>query len=132
MSQFDPPEPPSHGGFSLLELLAVLTVLALATGLFVTQIGSGTSQASARQLAATITAELQEARRKAIASGDAVPVAPRSGQTDSLTSGKTIWFYPDGSSSGGTFTIRDPNWPMTVSVEPFIGSIAISRGTNDR
>jgi len=115
-----------------LELLAVLTILALATGLFVTQIGAGTGRASAQQLATKLTGELQEARRKAIASGIAVPVASPSGQTGSPKGDTKIWFFPDGSSSGGTFAIADPKWPMNISVEPFIGTISITRAANDR
>jgi len=138
-------------GFTLLELLVVMTVIALITTLAVPAIQHSLPGASFRAAASDIRSELQQARISAIRENreswvlldaDArtyrrdtgsvahLPertalsfVTARSELTDGL-SGR-IRFYPDGTSTGGSVTLALDGKSRTILVDWFDGRITI-------
>lgn len=92
-------------GVTLLELVVVLTLLAVFTGVVGVTLSSLRVPAEARLLH-----ELRAARDSAITQGRAV-VWDREGTT--------IRFLPDGSSSGGMIVVDD----LRAAVDPVTGAI---------
>lgn len=98
------------GGFTLVELLVALAVLALVVGLVVPYATGGARRADAA--ASEIAAALRLARSTALREARVVSVsAPdRPG---------AIVFHPDGSSSGGDVTIG----AVTLAVDRLTGRV---------
>lgn len=140
------PAPPTDEGYTLLELLVVMLVIALAAAFgaaMVPERGDAVELARMADKAAHLAAL---ARNRAMTSGEAVDlrlasdgvlVAGSSG--DRLTLGATpgrltaaqssrtvqsIRFYPDGSSSGGLIILGD-NGSRSVIIEPITGRITV-------
>ena len=114
-----PTLPRDHeAGLTLVEMLLVLAILALASGLV---LGRGTPGQS-RMEQARLQAFLSDARTAAILSGEPVLVTAQQAVLSARQSGKpiatyqpngrlqdsaAILFRPDGTSSGGRLTITD-------------------------
>jgi general secretion pathway protein H len=133
-------------GFTLVELLIVLAIMAGATTMFMTYLHTGTTGAELREATREMTAALNETRSRAIGGNRVttliidpaagryrepghehrlsqhvslsvrgiVPVAP-DGQTGA------IYFFPDGSSSGGEIDFAAGSASEAVTVEWFTG-----------
>jgi general secretion pathway protein H len=133
-------------GFTLVELLIVLAIMAGATTLFMTYVRTGTTGAELREATREMTAALNETRSRAIGSNritalvidtqagryreparqhllsrrvsvtvrGLVPVAA-DGRTDA------IYFFPDGSSSGGEIDFAAGSASEAVTIEWFTG-----------
>ncbi|MEO8133171.1 MAG: GspH/FimT family pseudopilin [Betaproteobacteria bacterium] len=142
----------AHGGFSILELLLVLVILALAYQLaspVIGNIGGGDLKSSAR----TIAVALKRARNTAIAGRQETPLTfnleartltlasePKPVQLPAkfelqlytveqeLASEKvaSIRFYPDGSSTGGRVTIAQGERKFEIDVDWLTGRVHIS------
>jgi general secretion pathway protein H len=141
-----------HRGFTLLELLIVLAIMALVAGMVIPMFGSGVPtsdlRSSARQLAAGLRAARSEAlaqHREAVLSIDLaarqfkVDQDPRiykfnprievklyTAQKD-IVNEKTgaIRFFPDGGSNGGRITVAAGERKFDVDVEWLTGRVAI-------
>ena len=139
--------PKPISGFTLLELLVVLAIAALAATLVVPNVPGLIG--SNRLAAATDTtlAVLREARARAIAAGEAVAVefdsttatyrfADRAQHiSDDISvelatvSGArvSIRFYPDGASSGAVIRLIGTSGERLISVDPLTSRIGLAR-----
>jgi len=95
-------------GFTLLELLAVLAILALVAGLLV-----GRPPTARTETAARLRAELVAARTRARLQGRVVTVP--------LPTGGTVRFYPDGGAEGGPVRL-DGRW---ITIDPALGTVEV-------
>jgi general secretion pathway protein H len=135
-----------QAGFTLLEMVVVLAILALVAGL-VLQRGPNARPALQAQVAATdIVRLLRGARARAIAGGrpaivvvDAAAGAVQAGSTSpylvpptvqlatlATTGGgrvPTILFWPDGSASGGVIEVAGGQRRLAVVVDWFTGRV---------
>lgn len=141
---------PNSPGFTLLELLVVMTLIGIAALLVVPRVGGGQMvqlQAQVRE----IVALLNYARRSAIIEGkiktviltpgNAEPAVAASTQSNTWTSrgAKLAWseknkdrpkdrfelsFYPEGGSDGGELIVtQDDKFKMKITVHPITGKI---------
>jgi general secretion pathway protein H len=140
-----------QGGFTLLELLVVLTVMALMYALAAPRLGAGLPGVSARGAARDLVAVLQEGRSLALTEQRQVEVAIDSGARSLQLDGRpqplrgkaeihasdtgaepfAIHFYPDGSSSGIELRVVQENHRYRVSVDWLTGRVALQREAGD-
>ena len=140
-----------QSGFTLLELLVVLTVLALMYALAAPRLGAGLPGVSARGAARDLVAVLQEGRSLALTEQRQVVVSidaearslqldgrpqPLRGRAeihaiDTETEPVAVLFYPDGSSSGIELRVEQENHLYRVSVDWLTGRVALQRGADD-
>lgn len=124
-------------GFSLLEMMVVLILIALASGLVVTRIGAGKDLAENRRALQEMTSALADARRSAIRSGqpfsvelsqDGVrtfrPTEMPDQQGQSSAKSILVQFFPDGSSTGGRIVLRAP-MSATLTIDRFVGGVTV-------
>ncbi|HXQ52422.1 MAG TPA: GspH/FimT family pseudopilin [Stellaceae bacterium] len=134
----------SSHGFTLVELLLVMAIMAAVTTLFLTKVTTGTNSAELRAATREMTAALAETRSLAIAGNrvTAVVIAadarhyreprrehlvpPRlavafSGVVPLAAGAGAIYFFPDGSSSGGEIDFAAGPASAAVHVDWFTG-----------
>jgi general secretion pathway protein H len=139
-------------GFTLLELLVVLVIMAIVAGMTIPMLGSGVSNGELKSAARKVAAGLRMARSDAVATRqdtrvlldlehrtfqverDArVHALPRdldmklfTAQSD-LVNERTgaIRFYPDGGSNGGRVTLAAGERKFEVDVDWLTGRVAI-------
>jgi prepilin-type N-terminal cleavage/methylation domain-containing protein len=127
------------GGFSLIELMVVLALLALAAALAGPRIGAGGERAALRQAAAEVRALLVAARAEARRSGIPQSVGPAG--PDALLrrpagnrvvlrnvrveAGDPVAFLPDGGAVPGAIRLTGAGGGLAVRVEPFLGAVTI-------
>lgn len=150
--------PPRHGeaGFTLLELIVTLTILAMTLALAVPNFRGSNSRARLQPLVAELITNLKRAHATAKSTGKpvafvvepashgyrienvastvvlppgaALSITPPSRGLRQTPPGRMI-FYPDGSSSGGQITISDERGrKIVLSVEWLNGTIRASGG----
>lgn len=146
----------SSRGFTLLELLVVLLVLATAAALAAPAIGRSTDAVRVRAEVAGFAAMLRHAREQAIVTGrpHSVVVDPAAGQitivapaettsedqvlkrrsipagwgVDAPTPGAlSVRFEPQGNSSGGDFRLVVGGFAYRVTVDPVTGRVRSAR-----
>ncbi len=133
-------------GFTLIEMLAVLAVLALVASIVVAH-GPARSQAlEARGAASQMASALRQARGLAIGSGQAVLMVMdvarggyglQGGPMQMLPAGLVmaapagIRFRPDGSSSGGQVELRDGQRRLRVGVDWLSGRVTVAEMAGD-
>lgn len=106
-------------GFTLIEMLVVLALIALVAALALPRLGSPPSRTDQEQLRSALSL-LADARSAAVASGRAQALDPAALGLNARYAAATgasdrIRFYPDGSSSGGTLTLA-PGRNITLSL----------------
>ncbi len=106
-------------GFTLIEMLVVLALIALVAALALPRLGSPPSRTGQEQLRSAL-AILADARSAALASGraqalDPAAFGPNARYASSIGDSTRIIFYPDGCSSGGTVTLA-PGRSITLSL----------------
>lgn len=140
-----------HRGFSLVELIAVLTLIAVVAGTAASVIGGNLSGAKTRAAVRDLTAALRQTRGLAIVKGeersleidveartyqvpDKSPVQlPEELQMKLLTAATEqtgdskgmIRFFPDGSSSGGRITLTRDQHEWRVEIAWLTGEVRI-------
>lgn len=137
--------PAGEGGFTLVELLAVLTILAIAAALFSFRLQAGFGTSNFRALMAGTAASIRAVRSEAIAAaservyvvdtrqrrlGEAalpagVELAAEVAASEKQGSRAGIRFYKDGSSSGGTLTFTWKDRKAAIDVNWLTGNVAI-------
>jgi type II secretion system protein H len=143
----------ADGGFTLLELLVTLLVLALALGLTVPMLNRSTDAVRVRAEIAGFSAVLRHARERAITSGTPHAVVierethrmvVRAGGPDgeirhartlserltveaSTPAPLTVRFEPQGGSSGGDFRVAAGGVAYRVTVDPLTGRVRSAR-----
>jgi general secretion pathway protein H len=141
-------------GFTLLEVLIVLGIVALAVAALAPLAGLGRGAADLGGTVADLSAQLRAARSAAIRSnreaeivldvtgrrywgtGAAAPRAlpPRIAWSLTSDSGEQaggtgrIRFFPDGSSTGGSIGLRDGGANARIAVDWLTGAINVTRG----
>jgi prepilin-type N-terminal cleavage/methylation domain-containing protein len=138
-------------GFTLLELIVTLFVIALAVGIVVPVVGRSTDTLRGRSDVARFSAMLRHARDQAIATrrGHSVVVDPGARralivaapdevrQTRMLSAhlgveanppeALTVRFEPSGLSSGGSFRLTAGRSRYRVTVDPLTGRVRVER-----
>jgi prepilin-type N-terminal cleavage/methylation domain-containing protein len=138
-------------GFTLLELIVTLFVIALAVGIVVPVVGRSTDSLRGRSDIARFSAMLRHARDQAITTrrGHAVVVDPAAHrvlivaapdevrQTRLLSAdlgveatppeALTVRFEPSGVSSGGNFRLTTGRMRYRVTIDPFTGRVRVER-----
>jgi len=143
-----------HRGFSLIELIAVLTLIAIVAGAAAVSIGSNLAGAKTRAAVRDLTAALRQTRGLAIVNGeerslevdveartyqvpDKSPVQlPEELQMKLLTAASEqtgdskglIRFFPDGSSSGGRVTLTRDRHDWRIEIAWLTGEVRIEEG----
>lgn len=142
------------GGFTLLELLVVLLVMALVAVITVPRIGAALPGAELKSAARQLAAGLREARSRAVAKNHVVPftldgtagryfigtggangrmpnnigITLITGTVDvSGAASGSIRFFPDGTSTGGRIELTSRGGKRTVIVDWLTGRIAVGR-----
>ena len=144
---------PRSAGFTLLELLIVLAVVALAAALVVPNVPGFLGNNRVIAAADTMLAFIREARARAIVRGTTVDleVDPTTGAyrfadraetidrgiaidlTASLPAGRAkgslgiVRFYPDGAASGGVIRLAGSGRARTLTVDALTGRIRVVR-----
>lgn len=139
--------PLAEAGFTLLELLVTVGIMALVAGIAFPLLQHRLAAGAADRAAATVELALAQARGDALATGVAVTVVlapdrsrlafangraplvlPGDGPTiDWPRDGMT--FHPDGSANGGTATLALGTRVRRLSVDPDTGRVDQSAGT---
>jgi prepilin-type N-terminal cleavage/methylation domain-containing protein len=106
-------------GFTLIEMLVVLALIALVAALALPRLGSPPRLTGQEQLRSAI-AILAEGRQAAVASGraqalDPAVLGPNARYAAAIGPSDRILFYADGSSSGGTLTLA-PGRSVSLSL----------------
>jgi general secretion pathway protein H len=137
-------------GFTLLELIVVLFVLALGAALAAPSIGRSTDSIKARAEIAGFSAMFRHGREMAITSGRSHAVVvdpparrvsvvvgedvkrtraiPQGWTIDAEPPGNlTVRFEPQGSSNGGDYRIRTAGIGYRVTVDPLTGRVRSTR-----
>lgn len=133
-------------GFTLLELLVVIALMAMAFGLVSFSVGQGLQAARERQVMREMVGALRQARLQAVLSGAPAVLsldlerrtfqAPgqRLGQwpadmgvqlTSASEMGARVAFYPDGSSSGGNLLLVRDGRQWRIDVGWLTGSVRL-------
>ena len=135
-------------GFTLLELLVVLAILVLLTAALPVALPRLVPGQQLRVESASLAAALRLTRDETVLSGRRVElelnpagtelardggavVWKSMGGTDVMWKGersidsKRVEFWPDGSASGGTFTLKLANHTATVALSPMTGRITV-------
>ena len=141
----------SQRGFTLLELIVTLLVIALAVGLAVPTIGRSTEAVRVRAEVAGFSAILRHARERAIVTRTAQVVVIDGHQVSRVAGGPdgevretrtlsdrltieadpppalTVRFEPQGGSSGGDFRLTSGPIVYRVTVDALTGRVRSSR-----
>ncbi|MEJ5347079.1 MAG: prepilin-type N-terminal cleavage/methylation domain-containing protein [Desulfosoma sp.] len=134
-------------GFTLVELLVVLAIVALSLTLVITTVGGGLGRKEERRFVMELGGLLRKARQHAVAGGLAVAVVfseedrrcwiedfkdeglsiPREVEVEALGALRAdgmfyLFFYPDGASSGAELTVRRRGVVLgRIRVDPLTG-----------
>lgn len=131
------PAPHRAAGFTLVEVLLAIGLLALAGSLVALRIGAGSDRLAVRQAAVATLAALNDARTAALRRGSVVAVdlgeavpAPRAGgRGDALTvrGPRRIRFFPEGGADGALIVFARGSAVLRLRVDAFAGTATILR-----
>lgn len=137
---------PSSSGFTLVEALVVLAVVGLAAGIAYPQLDRAIGAVRARQARGEVSEALLSTRAQALRTGkvtdlkleqDGTGFSIAGGAPHILAGNATIegnpdqiWFYPDGSSLGGSLTLSTSTGTTTYTVGRDIGDLTETTGVD--
>ena len=139
-------------GFTLLELIVVMFLVTLTVGIAATRYSAGTEGAEMRSEARKLVALLRQTRAKAVAESQTrgitappqlagyrlqpegrdiflpesltLDISPTSRDVAAPLAG--IYFYPDGTSNGGTLTLQSDLGSTQLEVNWLTGEVALA------
>lgn len=116
-------------GFTLIEMLVVLAILGLISGIAFPAVERGIARQRFRLAAGEVEAALREGRARAIARGERTRVAPPAidAAWRIALPPAGLDFFPDGSSNGGTVTLRAGGGEARFTVVAATGEIRRER-----
>lgn len=138
-------------GFTLLELIVVLFLVTLTVGIAATQFSAGTEGAEMRSEARKLVALLRQTRAKAVAESqtlgittppqfagyrlqpegkdiflpDRLTLEISATNQDVAAPSPGIYFYPDGTSNGGTLTFQSDKGSAQLQVNWLTGEVSL-------
>ena len=132
----------SESGTTLIEVLVVVSIMALIGGIAFPRLQQTLGTLALRQAASALEANLRIARAEALRSGGriVVSVAPDGRSYGWLTGPQTavpgalslsatperaVAFFPDGTSTGGRFTMATASRAIGIGVDPFTGIVTV-------
>ena len=142
----------NEAGFTLIELLVVFTLLVMLIGMVGVNFGSGSSAARLKSQSSQLVTLLREARTIAVAQGvistvlvdeglNSLHVQPgdrsipmpvdfvlsyEASKASAASNLKGLFFYPDGSSNGGTLTVSSSGNKIPITVNWLTGEVSIA------
>jgi len=144
-----------EGGFTLLELVVVIALLALAAAVVIPALSGTRSGIASRGAAYVLAADLRDVRAAARAANVAraltVDVSRRRYWAEGVVASRSlppgvaidvtvprservgrgaarVRFFPDGSASGARFVVRDGRWRAAISVDWLKGDVRLKAG----
>ena len=111
-------------GFSLLELIVVLAIVAAVSAVAAPHLSGAVRAASLTAGARELAASLRAARSEAVVQRREVAFVPRR-DPRLAADAPAIRFFPDGSSSGGRLTLRADGRSAHVEVDWLTGRVSI-------
>jgi len=134
---------PSEAGATLIEMLVVVGILALITGLVFPAWTSPLQRVALYQARANLVANLRTARADSVRESDVVTlqlaedgrgygweqssvVLPRTIGVDGAS--RSITFFADGSSSGGALKVTGGDRSLAVEIDPATGLVEAEPG----
>ena len=122
------PRRTDEAGFTLMEMLVVMTIMAIVAAVAITQIPAAGSVGKRVRLAVLARQALQTGRIRAMAEGQDVTIkssdlAPAADQLSIAGTGgnPTMTFFPDGTASGGAVMLGSK---AILNVDWLTGSIS--------
>lgn len=140
--------PRAYAGFTLIEVLVVLTILALMMAVVVPAINRGMS-VTANDVARDVQIGLRKARSEAVTqqksqaffidtqnreyqiSGrkttrlpDDIELTAKVAQREAMEGKAAVRFYPDGSSTGGRIAIRQEDEQILINIDWLTGRVS--------
>ena len=118
-----------ESGFTLLEMLVVIAILGLISGLAFPAVERGLAHQRFRMAAAQVETALRETRARAIATGSAqrfVPPAPDAAMAVAMPQAGLV-FHADGSATGAGPAVEGAGRRLSFAIDQATGAIAIAR-----
>lgn len=144
--------PRKHLGFTLIEMLVVLTILALMMAVVVPAINRGMSM-SAGDVARDVQIGLRKARSDAVTQQksqafevdthnrefqipgrritrlpDDIELTVKVAQSEVLQGKAAVRFYPDGSSTGGRIGVHQDDEHILINIDWLTGRVSLDKG----
>lgn len=122
----------AEAGFTLLELMVVLVIAGLAVMVALPRFSSLLDPGIAEQ-ARQVERRLREVRALARATAtvrevDAAMLGRALGGHGRVEGVQSVLFYPDGSASGGAFTLRVGDEQLVLSIDWLTGRVSAGHG----
>jgi general secretion pathway protein H len=118
---------PDERGFTLLEALVALAILALVWLLVLPALPEGLLRSDLERSARALAGELREARARAVAEQrDVVVRLDRPGVTARATEPGLVRFFPEGGATGAAITLERGGHSYRIEVDWLTGRVALA------
>ncbi|MGF1502621.1 MAG: prepilin-type N-terminal cleavage/methylation domain-containing protein [Paracoccaceae bacterium] len=117
-------------GVSLVELLVVIALLALVTGVVGVRLTAGAERSAARGDAAAVLSAIRDARLDAMRSGrivvlDLERIAARLAPGTTLAGPERLALRPEGGGTGATLVLRRGDIAYRLRIDGFTGAVTL-------